>query len=684
MKKSNKILPILMTLAFLILCFVLPVSAGVNEGMVESSRISNSTGVDSKFLTSQSSGGLVVQNMVSGQQLAEALVGSGVTISNVSYTGTASSAGTFAGGTGIIGFESGVILSTGNISNVVGPNQEPGAGDDNNLPGDTELNGLIPGYETQDATILEFDFVPVSNAIRIQYVFASDEYNEYVGSDYNDVFGFFVNGQNIALVPESNDRVSVNNINLGKNAQYYRNNENGSINTEMDGLTTVLTARATVTPNQTNRIKLAIADAGDGILDSVIMIKASSFMAEQPGQFSFSSGGYSLDENGGTVTITVNRINGSDGTVAVNYASSDGTATAGVDYTAASGTLTFNEGETSKTFTVNIIDDNIVEGNETINLTLSNPTGGATLGVQSNSVITIMDNEAAQPNPTVSLSLNASSVPVNTNVTATAVAEGISDPVYQFWVKESADETWTYSGDFTSSNTYTFTRDVPGSYMVYAYAKSANAPSSTSVQSNAAYVVFTTTGSGVSNLVVTGPNGRQDVGVNATFTATATNVGGTTLYQFWVHDQNGWTCVQDYSTVNTYTLYNLQPGSYVVAVYALDSNDVAARNWHKAYYRVFILNVGSMVSISAPSNVTAGQSVNVSATATGLTGAEYQFWYQNPSGTWILGQGYSNNNMFSFVSSETGAYKVIVYAKDHYAPNTDQFSVFDIATVNCQ
>ena len=87
---------------------------------------------------------------------------------------------------------------------------------------------------------------------------------------------------------------------------------------------------------------------------------------------------------------------GSNGTVSVNYATSNGSATAGQDYFAASGTLTFLNGEVSKSFTIPILDDLLVEGNETINLTLSSPAGGASLGTPSTAVLTILDNDVAQ------------------------------------------------------------------------------------------------------------------------------------------------------------------------------------------------------------------------------------------------------------------------------------------------
>jgi hypothetical protein len=112
-----------------------------------------------------------------------------------------------------------------------------------------------------------------------------------------------------------------------------------------------------------------------------------------PGALAFSSATYSVGENGGSATITVTRNNGSTGQVGVNYATSNGTATAGSDYTAVNGTLTFAAGVTSQTFAVPIINDDIVEGNETVNLTLTNPTGGATLGSPSTATLTIADDD---------------------------------------------------------------------------------------------------------------------------------------------------------------------------------------------------------------------------------------------------------------------------------------------------
>ncbi len=230
-------------------------------------------------------------NTQTPEDLVNKLLGNGISVSNISYTGADNSAGTFNGGTGIIGFEEGIVLSSGNISNVIGPNTSDGITGDNALPGDADLNTLIPGYTTYDSTVLEFDFIPQdSDVISFQYVFTSDEYNEWTNTAFNDVFGFFLNGANVALLPGTNTAVSINNVNGGNpfgtaasNPQCYLNNDlsdsGGSINTEMDGLTIVFSVDAQVNPGVINHIKLAIADAGDRILDSNIFLKAESFVS---------------------------------------------------------------------------------------------------------------------------------------------------------------------------------------------------------------------------------------------------------------------------------------------------------------------------------------------------------------------------------------------------------------------
>jgi uncharacterized delta-60 repeat protein len=119
------------------------------------------------------------------------------------------------------------------------------------------------------------------------------------------------------------------------------------------------------------------------------------------GSLQFSSSNYTVNENQATATITVTKTGGNASGVSVNYSTSNGTATAGQDYTAASGTLIFAADETSKSFTIPIINDSIDEANETVNITLSNPGGGGTLGSPITAVLTIIDDDTA---PSVSIS----------------------------------------------------------------------------------------------------------------------------------------------------------------------------------------------------------------------------------------------------------------------------------------
>lgn len=219
------------------------------------------------------------------QQLAQALVGSGVTISNVRYQGKEVARGLFTGGEGIIGFEEGIVLSTGKAVDVVGPNSRPDTTTQHcfglfclSRGGDGDLDDLLPpGQRTYDAAVLSFDFVPETDVVSFQYVFSSEEYNEWVDKGYNDVFAFFINGVNVATLPHSSTFVSIDNVNLKRNSEYFVNNEGGHLNTEMDGLTIVLSIQAAVKPGQKNSMKLAIADVGDRKRDSAVFIRAGSF-----------------------------------------------------------------------------------------------------------------------------------------------------------------------------------------------------------------------------------------------------------------------------------------------------------------------------------------------------------------------------------------------------------------------
>jgi len=104
------------------------------------------------------------------------------------------------------------------------------------------------------------------------YVFASEEYNEFVGSPYNDVVAIFVNGVNCAN--QGGQPVSVNTINHGVNDVLYVDNATGLRDTEMDGMTVPLTCVAPVSPGAVNHVKIAIADTSDAIWDAAVFLAA--------------------------------------------------------------------------------------------------------------------------------------------------------------------------------------------------------------------------------------------------------------------------------------------------------------------------------------------------------------------------------------------------------------------------
>jgi hypothetical protein len=243
-----------------------------------------------------------VDTSFTASQLAQALVGEGVTVSNATFTGgeTAKGSFNFTDPT-VIGFNTGVVLSSGNVADVVGPNTADWTSTDFTGVGDADLTHLS-GYPTYDASVVEFDFVPTANQVVFSYAFASDEYPEWVNTPFNDVFAFYVNGTNYATVRQTAGDpnapfvpVAVNNINNGNPDIYpefvpqrpdlfranYVNATGGpsAIDMELDGITHVLTFQAPVNANVVNHMKLAIADASDGIYDSAVFIQAGSLVS---------------------------------------------------------------------------------------------------------------------------------------------------------------------------------------------------------------------------------------------------------------------------------------------------------------------------------------------------------------------------------------------------------------------
>src|SRR5258706_138862 len=241
---------------------------------------------------------LVVTAGGTPQAIVNAFVGSGLSVSNINLNCGADSPnaayGTFNGSSSNIGLPNGIILTSGDATLAVGPNVNNSAGVDRGVSTvDPQLVAIEP-QATHGLCVLEFDIVPHCSSLQIRFVFGSEEYPEFVSTVYKDIFGFFITGPdsncvpgfynntNVAVLP--NDTVvSINNINNGNtncpgpmpgpctNCAYYVDNCGGAT-VEYDGFTTAIIVNLSVCPCATYHWKFAIADAGDGVYDSGVMI----------------------------------------------------------------------------------------------------------------------------------------------------------------------------------------------------------------------------------------------------------------------------------------------------------------------------------------------------------------------------------------------------------------------------
>lgn len=324
-------------------------------------------------------------------------------VSNIEGIGNDLSWGHFTGGLNVIGFSSGIILSSGDVALAEGPNESAEASVRfNDATGDPDLD-LFATNVILDVGGIEFDFVPLEDTVTFKYVFASEEYCEFVNSIFNDVFGFFVSGPgingpfangaiNVATLPNSNDYVEINSVNHLTNSDSYIKNElqidankcNIPFNPqypeliEYDGFTIPLTATFAVIPCETYHIRLVVADVGDDKLDSAVFLETKSFdigeqvrvraeVVDSPspvafegcrdGQFVFDRTGLNFDEPL-TVDFTIHP---------------ESTADNGIDFTSIPNSITIPAGEKTAILPIEVIADGIAEDVEVLRLDLNLP-----------------------------------------------------------------------------------------------------------------------------------------------------------------------------------------------------------------------------------------------------------------------------------------------------------------------
>ncbi|MCB0835026.1 MAG: choice-of-anchor L domain-containing protein [Bacteroidetes bacterium] len=337
---------------------------------------------------------LIVADTLANDTLFKTLFGQGVTVSNLTFQFCQpSQTGQFNGVNTNLGLDSGVVVSTGNIFTAPGPNVSGNttAGFTSGPVNYPPLSN-IAGFNVFDACVIEFDITPLCDTIGISYVFASEEYNEFVASNFNDAFAFFISGpgfgpppgQNIALIPGTTTPVTINNVNNGNsptgfipagpctNCAYYQDNTFGTT-IEFDGFTVPMVASAQVTPCMTYHITLAIADVSDPSYDSGVFFEIGGIGCVSPTLQLSAVNSTVLGSNvavegcvnNGLFTFTLPQPLPD---TTVFYFTIGGTATPGVDYQPFQDSIVMPAGVVSLTLPVYIYSDSLLEGSEYIEI----------------------------------------------------------------------------------------------------------------------------------------------------------------------------------------------------------------------------------------------------------------------------------------------------------------------------
>lgn len=361
------------------------------------------------------------------EDLAARIAGDGVQILNPVITCHDSAYGSFDIPAELnFPVQKGVILSTGNINSLIGPNNTEAHTTAWNTPGDPQIT-LLGGQTSFDACALEFDVVPAGDTLRFNFTFASEEYDEYVGTPFNDIFAFFISGpgivgdpgmngmENIAVIPNTNTPVGISTVNNGnpdigfpaQNNEYFvENPPSMTAPFQFDGWTKGLYAEKIVQPCDTFRLKLVIADVADNEWDSSVLIEGIESNTVTLASATL-EGLQSVIEgcNPGTVTFTRSPV--TDQPLQVSFFV-QGTAQNGVDFDQIGDDpdpevpkfITIPANEASVTIDIIAIDDGLAEGEEYIDFYLGNPLCPGT--VSDSLRVVILDELEVAVNPPLS------------------------------------------------------------------------------------------------------------------------------------------------------------------------------------------------------------------------------------------------------------------------------------------
>lgn len=561
------------------------------------------------------------------------LIGPGVTVSNITYNGSPSSIGSFSGTGTNLGIANGIIITTGTVidngNGPHGPNNQAGAGQTNGGAGSTLLSGIIGGGQTYDAAILEFDFIPYSDTVRFKYVFGSDEYPEFAppnNSGYNDVFGFFIAGpgitglQNIARLPNNGSIVSINNVNAITNPTFFNFNGDGTTSPynsspfyiQYDGFTDVLEAVSSVQCGETYHLILALADVGDGQWDSGIFLEANSLTSKTPvdldytiSQSLFSNPDW-IAEGCVNATVTLSRQTNLSTPLTIPIQIT-GTATNGLDFSGVPASILFAPGQSSVSFTLTALYDNLTEGLETISLVfpLVDPCGNVT---------PLILDLFIQDIPPLTAQINATTIncPGENVVLSTSISGGLA-PFSYLW----------NTGQQTA--TINFTPSVSASYSVEVSGTCSNQPSSANIM--VTVPVF-------QPLTISVNNDITEVCPYIPVLLDITPTGGSGIYSFeWLENTT------QISSLDTVTVSTSVSTNFVATV-TDNCGSVASET---VFYT--ITSPPLIVTTSPAIEICPGDSAFVTAIASGGYGSYYYVWPHNNttvSSLWVYPSATTN------------------------------------------
>ncbi|WP_430404953.1 choice-of-anchor L domain-containing protein [Fluviicola sp.] len=396
---------------------------------------------------SNSSAQITVQTGQAASTLVQnVLIGNGVSAFNVTFSGDPNQIGSFNAAGSNIALPTGIVMSSGDVSTLV-PGGNPST--DYFGPGDPMILATAQSVtsnpaagsitSTNDAAVLEFDFIPLGDTVKFRFVFGSEEYTTWINTQYNDAFGFYLTGpnpaggnytnSNLALVPNTTLPITISTIHPGLNSQYYIGNPIGH---SLNGITVPIEIVFPVVCGATYHFKFAIADCVDGILDTGVFLEGGSFSSDAVNvSVATVTGDTTVIENCTGAQFIFSRPQSQiNDTLVVNY-DITGNASMGVDYNGLINPVTFLPGQDSIVLNLFPVGDGIVEGSESVIITAYTITQcGDT--IVTTGTLYIIDGPTLpinESNPTVFCA--------NDSVLVTAVAS-TGFPPYTY--------TWSYAG----------------------------------------------------------------------------------------------------------------------------------------------------------------------------------------------------------------------------------------------